>query len=191
MSEETGSSWRIGRDDAVLVVIDVQEKLMARIHCHEEVEENIVRLVRGFGVLGIPVVATEQYPQGIGPTTAPVREACTAGGGWSPIEKMCFSGVGCLPFRERLDELDRREIILCGIETHVCVYQTAMDLLEQGFGVTLVRDAVSSRSAANRDVALQRMSAAGARLSSTEMILFELTVESGTDQFRTISKLVK
>jgi len=182
---------RLERGNAVLAVIDVQEKLMPVIDGADELLRNVGRLIRGAHVLGIPVLVTEQYVKGLGPTVAPVREALEATGGHRPIEKSCFSAHGCAAFADQLAALDRRHVLLAGVETHVCVYQTALDLLRAGLDVTLIADAVSSRTIRNRDIAIQRLAAEGARLSSTEMALFELTVTSGTEEFKSISRLVK
>ena len=182
---------RLDRNDAVLVLIDVQERLMPVIHDRFDVERNLDRLIRGAALLGVPVIITEQYVKGLGPTVEPLRIALEETGSYRPIEKDCFSAHGCAPFAAQLAALDRRQILIAGVETHVCVYQTALDLLGTGANVWLIADAVSSRTARNRDLAIQRLTAEGARLSSTEMALFELTVTSGTDEFRAISKLVK
>jgi Amidases related to nicotinamidase len=182
---------RLDRNKAVLVVIDVQEKLVRVIHEHDEVEKNIERLIRGSRVLGVPVLVTEQYRKGLGATTELLARAFEETGGFDPIEKMCFSSWGCAAFAEKLKASGRREVILCGIEAHVCVYQTALDLLRGGFEVTLVADAVSSRTPRNRRIAIERMMLEGAKLSTTEMALFEMTVESGTEEFKSISKIVK
>jgi nicotinamidase-related amidase len=139
----------------------------------------------------VPVVVTEQYVRGLGPTVAPLREALDETGGYRPIEKACFSAHGCEAFVAQLAALERRQVIVAGIEAHVCVYQTVLDLLAAELDVTVVADAVSSRTAQNKEIALRRMVAEGVKLSSTEMALFELTVASGTDEFRAISKLVK
>ena len=180
---------RLDRNDAVLVVIDVQERLMPVIHDRFEVELNLERLIRGAQVLGVPVLVTEQYVKGLGPTIEPLRQAL--GESYRPIEKQCFSAHGCAPFAAQLGALDRRQVLLAGVETHVCVYQTARDLLSDGKPVWIVADAVSSRTVRNRDIALQRMLADGAQLSSTEMALFELLGEAGTEEFRAISRIVK
>jgi nicotinamidase-related amidase len=182
---------RLDRNDAVLVVIDVQERLMPVIHDRFEVERNVERLIRGAHVLGVPVIVTEQYVKGLGPTVEPVRRALEETGGYRPIEKQCFSAQGCDAFAAQLAALERRQVLLAGVEAHVCVYQTARDLLAAGLSLWIAADAVSSRSARNRDVALQRITADGARLSSTEMALFELLSVSGTEEFRAIAKLVK
>lgn len=184
-------SRRIDRENAVLLVIDVQRKLLPHIDDHEQVERNIIRLIQGTHILGVPVIVTEQYPQGIGHTTEPVLEALEETHGTEAIQKMTFSSCGAPEFIERLEALGRKDVILAGVETHVCVHQSALDLLDRDYRVWIVGDAVSSRTARNRQIALERMAGEGARLTSTEMILFELTVECGSDEFRAISKLVK
>ncbi len=182
---------RINHDDAILLVIDMQRKLLPHIDDHESVEQNVIRLIHGTHTLGVPVIVTEQYPQGIGRTTDGVLEALEETNSSEAIQKMTFSSCGADPFLQRLESGGRRQIILAGIETHVCVYQTAIDLLDRDFGVWLVGDAVSSRTPRNRQIAIDRLTAEGAKLTSTEMVLFELTVACGTDEFRSISKLVK
>lgn len=184
-------SRRIDRESAVLIVIDMQEKLLPHIDGHEEVEANVVRLLRGTHTLGVPALLTEQYPKGIGATTEPVARALEETHGLDAIQKMTFSSCGAGEFLTRLETLGRRDVIVCGIEAHVCVYQTALDLLDRDYRVWIVADAVSSRTERNREIAIQRLAHEGVKLTSTEMILFELTVECGTDQFRAISKLVK
>lgn len=182
---------RLERDSALLVVIDVQERLAPVIDGIEDVESNIARLIRGAAILGVPSILTEQYPKGIGSTTPAIRQALEETGGFDPVQKMCFSSWGCREFAERVRASGRRQIIVTGIEAHVCVHQTCLDLLDDGFSVWIVADAVSSRTARNREIALRRMVGEGARLTSTEMALFEMTVESGTETFKAISKLVK
>jgi nicotinamidase-related amidase len=182
---------RLERDRAVLIVIDVQEKLARVIHQYDTVERNIDRLVRGCQILGVPAVLTEQYPKGLGATTAVVKRAFDESYGIEPIEKMCFSNYGCAQFVGALEALGRRQVLVAGIEAHVCVYQTVRDLLAAEYQVTVIADAVSSRTPENRDMALRRMSDDGAQIASTEMALFEMTVEAGTEEFRKISALVK
>jgi nicotinamidase-related amidase len=182
---------KLHRADAVLLVIDVQEKLMPVIDGHEDVARNIDRLVRGCKVLDVPALLTEQYVKGLGPTIAPIRKAFEETFGYEPIEKNCFSALGCAELVTALRLLQKKQAIVCGIETHVCVYQTVVDLLANGYEVTVIADAVGSRAATNKDVALRRMVSEGAKLSSTEMALFEMLVTSGTDEFREIARLVK
>lgn len=176
---------RLTRPTTTLLIIDVQQKLMPVIDRADEVLRNIERLVRGSHILGIPALLTEQYVKGLGPTVDVVRVAFEETHGYRPMEKACFSAVAAV------SDSARRQIVVAGVEAHVCVYQTVIDLLAAGFEVTIVADAVSSRAPENKAIALQRMVAEGAKLSSTEMALFELCVTSGTDEFRAISRLVK
>ena len=180
---------RLQRANTILLIIDVQEKLMAVIDGAKGVLRNIDRLVRGAEILGVPVLVTEQYVKGLGPTVDSIREAL--GERYRPIEKDCFSAHGCAAFAAQLAALERTQIVVAGVETHVCVYQTVMDLLAAGLEVTVAADAVSSRTAENRKIALDRLISEGAKLSSTEMALFELTGVSGTDEFRAIARLIK
>jgi nicotinamidase-related amidase len=182
---------RLQRINTTLVIIDVQQKLMPVIDSADEVARNIDRLVRGAHVLGVPALLTEQYVKGLGPTIDPVRIAFEETGGYKPIEKGCFSAHGCEAFAAQLAALERTQVLVAGVETHVCVYQTVTDLLRAGFEVTILADAVSSRTPRNREIALRRMVSEGVKLSSTEMALFELLGVSGTDEFRAISRLVK
>jgi nicotinamidase-related amidase len=182
---------RLTRADAFLVVIDVQEKLMPVIDGGERVIANIDRLIRGCHVLDIPVVVTEQYVKGLGPTVPAIRRALEETAGYTPIDKACFSATGSGEFTAAVRQLKKKRAVVCGVEAHVCVYQTVTDLLASAEKVYVVADAVSSRAASNREIALQRMTAEGAKLTSTEMVLFELLGTSGTDEFRAISRLVK
>jgi nicotinamidase-related amidase len=182
---------RLDRTKAILAIIDVQERLMPVIHERFETERNIERLVRGAHVLGVPVVVTEQYVKGLAPTVEPLRNALEETCGYRPIEKNCFSAHGCEAFATKLGVLERKQVILAGVEAHVCVFQTALDLLAADFGVWIAVDAVSSRTAQNKAIAMQRLVSEGARLTSTEMALFEMLVVSGTNEFREISKIIK
>jgi nicotinamidase-related amidase len=164
---------------------------MPVIDDHKSVERNIDRLVRGCKILDIPAIVTEQYVQGLGPTVPAIRRAFEETSGYEPIEKASFSGYGSPEFVMATRNLHRKEAIVAGIEAHVCVYQTVSDLLQNGYDVTIIADAVSSRTSANKEIALRRMISDGAKVSSTEMVLFELTVTSGTDEFREIFRLVK
>jgi nicotinamidase-related amidase len=182
---------RLDRHKTVLVIIDVQEKLMPVIDGAADVVRNIERLVRGCHVLGVPVLLTEQYVRGLGATVEPLRRALEETSGYAPIEKSCFSAYGCEAFASRLAGLGRDQVLIAGVEAHVCVYQTVEDLLARDRAVSVIADAVSSRTQQNKELALRRFESDGAKLSSTEMALFELTNTSGTDEFRAISKLVK
>jgi nicotinamidase-related amidase len=182
---------RLQRHDALLLVIDVQEKLMPVIDRGDDVAANVERLVRGCHVLDVPTLLTEQYVKGLGPTVPRVRRALEETSGYTPVEKMCFSAKGEGEFVATLRGLRKKQVLVCGVEAHVCVYQTVRDLLAADYDVTLVADAISSRTPENKDLALRRMTADGASLSSTEMALFELLGRSGTDEFAHILRLVK
>jgi nicotinamidase-related amidase len=182
---------RLSRHEALLLVVDVQEKLMPAIDRADEVEANVERLVRGCHVLDIPPLLTEQYVKGLGATVPRVRRAFEETFGYTPIEKNCFSANGAGEFQAALRQLRKKQIVVAGIEAHVCVYQTVTDLLASGHQVTVIADAISSRTAQNKAIALQRMASEGAKLSSTEMALFELLGAADTDEFRHILALVK
>ena len=182
---------RLQRAESLLVIVDVQEKLLPVIHGADAIVRNLERLVRGFHLLDIPIVVTEQYTKGLGPTVPELASALRETVGYTPVEKSCFSAYGCGEFLSAMRLARRKQLIVAGIETHVCVYQTVKDLLAADYDVTVVADAVSSRTTENRDIAIHRMTADGAKLSSTEMALFELLVKSGTDEFRAIAKLVR
>ena len=164
---------------------------MPVMHERFEVEKNIERLVRGAHVLGVPVIVTEQYVKGLGPTVEPVRRALEETNAYRPIEKSCFSAHGCEAFAAQLAALERRQVLVAGVEAHVCVHQTVLDLLGRGLSVWVAADAVSSRSAHNKEIALRRLVSEDVKLSSTEMALFELLAVAGTEEFRAISRLVR
>lgn len=176
-------------DQAQLVVIDVQEKLCRAMD--EEVlgrlTRNIAILLEGAAELGVPVVATEQYVKGLGETIPELKERLKE----KPLEKMTFSCCGGEGFLERLAATGRRQVILVGMETHVCVLQTALELLGEGYAVHLVSDAVMSRRKENWITAVTTLAAAGAVITSTESVLFQLLRVAGTDAFKKVSKLVR
>jgi nicotinamidase-related amidase len=182
---------RLERSESLLVVIDLQEKLMPVIDRADAVAANVERLIRGCRILDVPMLLTEQYVKGLGPTIEPLRRAFEETGGYLPVEKTCFSSYGAAEFETALRSARRRQILVAGVEAHVCVYQTVIDLLGGGYDVSIVADAVSSRTAENRELAIRRMMGEGAKLTSTEMSLFELLGTSGTGEFRAISKLIK
>jgi len=175
-------------ENTALVVIDVQGKLAELMHEKEALFANLTRLIKGAQILEMPIVLTEQYPKGLGRT---VECLTTLMPEVQPIEKISFSCCANDEFSEKLRELQRKQILICGIETHICVYQTTMDLLAAGYEVQVVTDAVSSRSAKNTQLGLERMTSAGATLTGTEMALFELLRIAQGAKFKEISKLVK
>jgi nicotinamidase-related amidase len=181
-------SHRLTRTRAGLVVVDVQQRLLPAIFEKERVLQNVLRLIQGAAILKVPVFATEQYPKGLGPT---VPEVAVAIPGFAPREKVAFSACGAAGFVPALKQKKVLEAVLCGIEAHVCVSQTCLDLLDKGFRVFVVADAVSSRTPENCRIGLDRMRAAGAVIVSTEMVLFELLEQAGTAEFKQILALVK
>ena len=176
----------MSRDDTALLVVDVQDKLVRSIPDSDRLVWNIGRLIEAAQLLGVPVTATEQYPQGLGATVAPLATRLGA----IPA-KLTFSCVGCEALRSRLEELDRPNILVCGIESHVCVQQTVFDLLHAGYRVLVAVDGVSSRGALDLQVALRRMESSGATLTTVEATLFEWCEAAGTPEFKQISNLVK
>ena len=178
----------LDREDTVLVVVDVQERLLPVIHGHEALLANIVRLVRGAQILEVPVICSEQYPKGLGPTVGQLAEALA---GVDRQEKITFSCLRDDGLARTLENTGKSTLLVCGIESHVCVTQTVLDAIEKGLSVHVAADAVSSRNPENKRTALERLAAAGATITSTESALFELLGRAGTEQFKAISRLVK
>lgn len=182
----------LDRDKSQLLIVDTQEKLLSVVSDPERVVERCVRLVRAARALDVPVTFSEQYPRGLGPTVEPLREAL--GGVGAVVEKIEFSCVKNEPLRERLHELRRQgrpQVVIGGIEAHVCVAQTAIDLEGQGFEAFVVADAVSSRNKASRRLALTRLLKAGVDVVDSEMVLFEWLGKAGTPEFKELHTLVK
>ncbi|MCZ7557250.1 MAG: hydrolase [Bacteroidia bacterium] len=178
----------IDRKHTLLLVVDIQGKLAEIAHESAHLLRNARILIEGAKILGIPIVYTEQYPKGLGPTESNLAELLADA---IRIEKDSFSCCGAFEFEVKLTELHKTDILLCGIEAHVCVYQTARDLIGLGYNVHVVSDAVSSRTPANRELGIHAMEQLGAKRTGTEMALFELLQVSGTDEFKAISRLVK
>lgn len=175
------------RKNTALLVIDVQERLAPVIYNKDEVIANTNILISGSGILGVPVIVTEQYPKGLGHTCAEI----IIPEGNTPIEKMCFSCYLSEPVKKQLKKLKVKSVLLAGIEAHICVLKTALDLLDNDFEVHIVADAVGSRKESNHRTALKRMKQSGAFIASTEMVLFQLMDVAGTDEFKAISKLIR
>ncbi|OGO31525.1 MAG: hydrolase [Chloroflexi bacterium RBG_16_56_11] len=172
----------------VLILIDFQERLFPVMHDKEKLLRNLLKLVRGARVLGIPIVLTEQYPRGLGITLPEVKNLLPD---VKPIEKVCFSCCDEASFCQAVESLGRRQVLIAGIEAHICVYQTAMALSHSGYQVQVVGDCVSSRDPENKLVALFKMGAAGISPTTTEMALFELLKVASGDKFKQISNIVK
>ncbi len=176
-------------DRTILLVVDVQGKLASLMHQPERLLANLEKLIKGAQVLEIPVLWTEQVPAKLGPTVPELGRLLE--GSAAPIAKASFSCCLHPPFMAALQATGRRQILVAGIETHICIYQTTIDLLEAGCEVQVVADAVSSRTAENRQIGLDRVQAAGAALTSTEMVLFELLRVAEGPKFKEINKIVK
>ncbi len=181
----------LSRDDSRLLIVDMQERLLTAIPDGPRVVGNCVKLVQGGRVLGVPVFATEQYPRGLGPTVAPLAELVGA----CP-EKLRFSCAEVLGWDRSAESSDaalrdRPRVVVAGIETHVCVLQTALDLLAAGYLVYVAADAVASRRESDWRWALDRLSTHGAIVTTTEAVLFEWCEVAGSDEFREISRLVR
>ncbi len=184
------SNARLDREHAQVLVVDIQEKLLPFIHEHESVVAGAVRMIRAAAVLEMPVLLSEQYPQGLGETTPAVKDA-VAEVEAERAEKMTFSFCADETCRKKLSAVMRPQVLLVGIEAHVCVYQTALDLLEMQMTPVLLADAVGSRRLLDYQVALDGLRAAGAVVTTTESAIFQLLHESGTQMFKQILPLVK
>lgn len=179
---------KIKREDAILLMIDFQERLMPAMKDHKDLEEQAVMLAKGCEILGVPHMVTQQYTKGLGATIPSIAEALCA---FEPVEKTAFSAMEEPGFAELLKETGRTSVILAGIEAHVCVEQTALDLLDAGYAVYVISDCISSRSSGDRKSAIRRMAASGATVTSCEAILFEVLKGAKEQGFKEISALVK
>ena len=176
------------REQTALIVVDAQEKLLPAVHDSDAVLRAIRVLVEGARVLGVPVLVAEQYPKGLGPTVDALSNVL----GDAPRHpKTSFSCLGDEPFLAALESLDRDQVLLCGIEAHVCVLQTALDVLENGWMAAVAADATSSRNPKHCDWALERLRRAGAVVTCVESALFEMLGAAGTEEFKAVSRLVK
>ena len=173
------------KEDCVLLVVDVQTRLAPLIHEMDRVRGNIVKLIRFADIVGLPVVLTEQL--NLGDTVPEIRDALVDCDAVKKIEFDCFGSEAAAA---RLSATGRRALLMAGIETHICVAQTALSGL-RGFDVHVIADATSSRNPVDRDIAFDRMRAAGVTLNSTEMLMYELLKRAGTDTFRKVLELVK
>ncbi|VGO22880.1 isochorismatase family protein [Pontiella sulfatireligans] len=176
------------RDEAVLVFIDVQGRLHEIMDGKEALDANLEKLIRCAQLLEVPILATEQIPEKLGPTNEPFKSMLADE---VAVSKSSFSCCGEPKFMEQLERLGRRQFILVGIETHVCVYQTAIDLVEFGSEVFIAADAVASRSPENKALALQALRGAGAKALPTETLLFALLRDAADPRFKELLKLIK
>lgn len=178
----------LNREKTALLIIDVQERIIGVMRKSKRLQENLLKLIRGIKTLNVPIYFTEQYPKGLGPTLSEIKNELVD---VEAVQKMSFSCFGAEDLFTLLKEKNLEQVVVCGIESHVCVQQTVLDLLANGFQVDVAADAVSSRNKLDYDTALERMRTHGAEITTTESILFELLKVCGTDEFKAISKLVK
>jgi len=175
-------------NNTLMIIIDVQEKLSRLIFQREKLIDSTQRLIKGIKVFEIPVIITEQYPQGLGTTISDVTQLLPD---VKRLSKVSFSCCGDEAFLKELRTIGRRQILVSGIEGHVCVYQTVVDLINYGYEVHVVTDTVSSRTPENRKIAFYLLDKAGATLTSVETVLFELLKIARGDKFKAISQIVK
>lgn len=178
----------LNRHRSALVIIDVQEKLFPHVHEPERLLARLDLLIAAARIMGIPLIITEQYPKGLGPTIEPVRRLIPD---VRALTKMEFSCVPAPGFKEALASLGRDQIVLAGIEAHICVAQTALDLAGEGQRVFVAADATSSRRPVDAQIAWQRMGKGGVTLSTSEAVVFEWLRRAGTDEFKSLQSKVK
>jgi nicotinamidase-related amidase len=174
--------------NAALVIIDIQERLAAIMKQKDSVISNCLHLIELSRMLNLPIVLTEQYPKGLGQTVEEIKKALPI---YRPVEKLTFSCCDEPAFLTGIKKLSRKNLVITGMETHICLLQTCMGLLKNGFNVHLVKDAVCSRTKENWKTACEYMRDAGAVITSTETVLFQLLHIAGTEEFKTISKRIK
>ncbi|EGQ21817.1 isochorismatase [Sporosarcina newyorkensis 2681] len=176
------------KEQTLFVLVDVQGKLAQIVNDSKTLHDNLEKLIKGLQVLNVPIVWLEQYPEGLGPTTESLSSLLE---GQKPIAKMTFSAAGNEEFMEQLESSGRKQVLIAGIETHICVYMTAADLVKQGYEVEVVEDAVTSRTEANKQIGLEKMKGLGVTATCVETALYELIGEAGTDEFKKVLKIIK
>ncbi|TNF48307.1 hydrolase [bacterium] len=182
------AKMKMNKSDLVLLVVDVQERLARVMERREQVESSIVVLIRLAKLMDIPIVLTQQYTKGLGPTVEAIASELTD---VDYVEKIHFSCCGEENFTKQMDALGRKTVVLTGMESHICVLQTALDLIDMGYNVHVPWDAVCSRSDGNRDRALHFMERAGAIITSSETAAFQVLGCAGTPEFKEISALLR
>ncbi len=175
-------------DQACLVIVDIQGKLAQLMHEKDVLFAQTEILVKAFTELNMPILWCQQVPEALGPTVEPIRTLLSH---THPINKACFSAWQNPEFQAQLIKSDCSQVVICGIETHICIYQTARDLLENGYDVEIVAEAVSSRTAGNKAIGLNRIQQKGAQVTSVEMLLFDLLETAEHSAFRSLAKLIK
>lgn len=175
-------------ENTAVVIIDMQGKLWNVMSEKEALLENVQKLIKGVRVLGVPIILTEQNPQGLGPTMPELTQLMPE---TRAITKFCFSCHQDKNFEQIISGIKRNQLLICGIESHICVYQTTLELLSHGYEVQVIADAVSSRVLRNRDITLMRVQSEGAKLTTVEMVLYELLQTAENPKFKEMLKVVK
>ncbi len=178
----------LNQENTGLVIVDVQGKLASIVHESEALLKNLQILIKGCQILNLPIVWIEQNPQGLGPTTPELRDLLKS---YQPFEKHTFNACDNSSFVKAITESNAQQWLVCGIEAHICLYQTALGLLSRGYEVEVVTDCISSRSKANIDLALKKLQDNGASLTSVEMCLYELVKDARKEEFKRILSLIK
>ena len=176
------------KEGAVLIVVDMQDKLLPAINESEIVLDNTIKMIQFAQTLDIPIIVTEQYPKGLGPSNPRVAQLFSD---FKPLEKVTFSCFGAEGIEEQLKKYNAKTLIIVGTETHICVQQTALDALARGYKVQLIADAVGSRTPQNKQYGLDKMRSAGAVISAVEIALYELLERSGSKEFKAVLPLIK
>ena len=187
MEEIKRNSVILNKSTTALLVIDIQDRIYKVMRKHERMLENVSKLIKGAKVLDLPIYYTEQYPKGLGETVSFLKEELQG----EAVQKLSFSCFGAENLFKELKDSNISQVVVCGIESHVCVQQTVLDLLANEFQVNLPANAVSSRNKMDYEIAIKRMENKGAEVTTTEAVLFELLEVSGTPEFKQISALVK
>lgn len=176
-------------NNTALILVDVQGKLAQIVHESEQLHKKIVQLIKGVQLLDIPIIWLEQYPEGLGPTTEEIKLLLEENN--EPLAKMRFSPCKNSDFKSIIDDLDKENFLVAGIEAHICVYQTVRELLNDGKNVEYVQDGISSRTLENKQIAMEKMKSLGAFPTSVEMALFELLETAEHPNFKEISRIIK
>jgi len=179
--------FTLNHEDSVLFIIDIQERLAKVMKDRDQVINNTNVLISASEELGFPIIYTEQYPKGLGRTVSELQRGLEEAHGYEKVHFTAYIDE----VKEILDKIDRKKIIITGMETHVCVFQTARDLIDNGYKVFIVKDAVSSRTNENYKNGLDLLKEMGAVITNTETVIFDLLKKAGTSEFKTLSKLIK
>jgi len=195
VSQSYAAQTLVRRDDVVFVLVDIQERLAAVMERREAVISNAVKLARAAALIGAPLIVTRQYPQGLGDTEPLLEDAlltlAEAGATVVGVDKTAFCCSVEPEFMDALGATARAQVVFVGMETHICITQTALDLAARGFDVQVVADACCSRDVSNHEIALDRLRVAGVVVTSTESVMYEAVGRAATDEFRALLEIVK